>query len=61
MRCDKGKWFQTKRGEILVGHKEKVFYNKGGEALDQVAQRGRGCPILGDTQGQAGGALSNLM
>ena len=61
MRCDKGKWFQTKRGEILVGHKEKVICSKGGEALDQVAQSGRGCPVLGDTQGQVGVALSNLM
>jgi len=31
-----------------------VFYSTGGEALEQVAQRGGGCPILGDTQGQAG-------
>jgi len=30
------------------------FYTKGGEALAQVAQRGGGCPIPGDTQGQAG-------
>ena len=30
------------------------FYSKGGEALAQVAQRGGGCPIPGDTQGQAG-------
>ena len=35
-------------------HKEKLFYSKGGEALAQVAQRGGGCPIPGDTQGQAG-------
>ena len=27
---------------------------KGSEALEQVAQRGTGCPVLGDTQGQAG-------
>ena len=30
------------------------FYGKGGEALEQVAQRYRGCPIPGDIQGQAG-------
>ncbi len=41
------------------GCKEEVFYNKGGEALAQVAQRGGGCPIPGDSQGQAGGALSS--
>ncbi len=42
MRQDKGKWFQTKRGEILFGCKEEVFYGKGGEAQGQVAQRGGG-------------------
>ena len=30
------------------------FYDKGSEALAQVAKRGGGCLILGDTQGQAG-------
>ena len=30
------------------------FYNKGGEAMEQAAQRGGGSPILGDTEGQAG-------
>jgi len=30
------------------------FYNQGGEALAQVAHGGGGCPIPGDTQGQAG-------
>ena len=35
---DKEKWFQTKRGEIQVGYKEKVFYSEGGEALEQVAR-----------------------
>ena len=37
------------------------FYDKGSYALAQVTQRGGGCPILGDTQGQAGGALSTLV
>mgnify|MGYP001853027772 CR=1 FL=1 len=32
----------------------KTFYNKGGEALEQVAQRGGGSPVPGDIQGQAG-------
>ena len=26
----------------------------GGEALSQIAQRGGGCPMSGDSQGQAG-------
>ena len=33
---------------------EQVCYNKSGEALEQVVQRGGGCPIPGDTEGQAG-------
>ena len=48
-------------GEIQVGCKEDVFYNKGGEALAQVAQRAGGCPIPGDTQGQAGQGSEHLM
>ena len=32
----------------------KVFCSKGGEALEQVAQRCGGYPIPGDIQGQAG-------
>ena len=46
--------FQTKRGKIYTGYKEKVFYVKSNEALAQVAQRCGRCLILGDTQGQAG-------
>ena len=36
-----------------VKYKE-AFGSKGSEALAQVAWRGSGCPIPGDTQGQAG-------
>ena len=32
----------------------EAFYTQGGEALTQVAQRGGGYPVPGDTQGQAG-------
>ena len=42
------------KGKIYTGYKEEVLCNKGGEALEQVAQRGGGSPILGDSQGQAG-------
>ena len=35
-----------------------LFHTMAGEALAQVAQRGGGYPILEDTQGQAGRALS---
>ena len=37
-----------------MGHKKKVFYSKGGEALAQVSQRGGGCPMPGYIQDQAG-------
>ena len=57
LRQDKGKWFQTKRSEIWIGY-EDVFYNKGGEALAQIAQRDGGCPIPRDIQGQTDGAVN---
>ena len=34
--------------------KEEVFYNEGGEALGQVAQRGGRYLVPGDIQGEAG-------
>lgn len=37
-----------------MGIRKKVFYNEGAEALEQVAHRCGGCPILGDIQVQAG-------
>ena len=37
-----------------MGYKEKVFYNKHSEALEQAVQRGGGCSIPGEIQGQAG-------
>jgi len=37
------------------------LYIKGGETLEQVVQRGGGCPIAGDTQGQTGRGSENLM
>ena len=33
---------------------EEVFHTEGGDALEQVAQVGCGCPIPGGIQGQAG-------
>ena len=41
--------------------KRKLFYNKGGEALAQVAQRAGGCPMAGDNQGQGGWGPEHLM
>jgi len=45
----------------LIGYKEKSFYDQGSEALEQVAQRGVGCPIPGDIQGQAGRGSEHLI
>jgi len=39
---------------------ETRFYNNGGEALEQIAQRGGGCPLLGDFQNQAGPGSGQL-
>ena len=33
---------------------EKRFFSKCSETLEQVAQRGGGCPVLGDMQTKAG-------
>jgi len=35
-------------------YKEKIFYSKGGETLEQIAQRSSGGPIPGNIQGQVG-------
>ena len=43
-----------KTGKIQIGYREEAFYSEDGEALEQVAQRGGGCPIPRDIQGQAG-------
>mgnify|MGYP001855051220 CR=1 FL=1 len=41
----------------MTGYKE-VFYNQGGEALAQVAQRGGGVPSLETLKVRLDGALS---
>ena len=33
---------------------EEILQSEGGEALPQVAQRGGGCPVPGNVQGQVG-------
>jgi len=35
-------------------YKKEILYCEGGEALEQVAQRGGKCPSPGNVQGQAG-------
>ena len=41
-------------GEVQVGYQEEILHTEGGDALEQVAQGGCGCPIPGGIQGQAG-------
>ena len=38
----------------ICSPKEEVFHTEGGDALEQVAQGGCGCPIPWGIQGQAG-------
>ena len=56
MRVDtdrtRGNGFKLRR-EVQVRYQE-VFHSEGGDALEQVAQGGCGCPIAGGIQGQAG-------
>lgn len=37
---------------------KRLFFNKCSETLNQVAQRGGKCPVLGDMQTQAGPGVS---
>jgi len=55
--CD----FELKEGRYRLEIRKKFFYNKGGEALAQVVQRGGGYSIPGVTQGQAGQGSEQLM
>jgi len=40
--------------EFQTGYKEEIFYNEGGETLDQVVQGAGWCPIPGNIPGQVG-------
>ena len=49
----RGNGFKLRQGKFRLGIRRK-FFTQGGDTLEQVAQRGGGCPIPGDIQGQAG-------
>ena len=50
----RGNGFKLREGRLRLDNNEEIFYHEGGETLEQVVQRGGGCPIPGNFQGHIG-------
>lgn len=51
---------QTRRGEVQVGYKEDIYYDKGGEALYWLPRAMDDAPSLQTFKVSMDGALSTL-
>ena len=57
----RGSGFRLKEGRFRLDVMKRLFCDKGSVALAQAAQRGDGCPIPADNQGQAGQGSEHLI